>query len=103
MKTDITIVEGEAGTESLACLPENALARIESLDNSAGDVQRLEVMGLCEGRLVQVVKRGDPMIVRVLGTRVGLAAGLAERVRVRFTDPPPLPAPFAGAVAVPED
>jgi Fe2+ transport system protein FeoA len=39
-------------------------------------------MGLCAGRTVEVVQRGDPMIVRVLGTRIGLAAALAAAVRV---------------------
>ena len=98
MKTGFMIRDGESGAnggpngdcgnpESLASLPESTLARIDSLDASAGDVQRLEVMGLCQGRVVQVVKRGDPMIVRVLGTRIGLAAVLAERVRVRRDAP----------------
>jgi Fe2+ transport system protein FeoA len=39
-------------------------------------------MGLCAGRGVEVVKRGDPMIVRVLGTRIGLSAALARHALV---------------------
>lgn len=73
----------DAGQVSLASMPEGVVGRIASLDAAAGDVQRLQVMGLCEGRVVQVVKQGDPMIVRVLGTSIGLAAVLAQAVRVR--------------------
>jgi Fe2+ transport system protein FeoA len=45
-------------------------------------MERLEVMGLCAGRTIEVVKRGDPMIVRVLGTRIGLAAILARHAMI---------------------
>jgi hypothetical protein len=33
--------------------------------------------------MVCVIKGGDPMIVRVLGTRIGLAASLAARVHLQ--------------------
>jgi Fe2+ transport system protein FeoA len=56
--------------------------RVVFVDVSAPDLERLEVMGLCTGRMVHVVKSGDPMIVRVLGTRIGLAAALAARVHL---------------------
>lgn len=69
---------------SLATLAEGATGRITRVDiDDSHDLERLEVMGLCPGRTVEVVKRGDPMIVRVLSTRIGLAAVLAERVAVR--------------------
>ena len=77
-----------ARPELLADLPEGACGRILSVEASALDLERLEVMGLCEGRMVQVIKPGNPMIVRALGTRIGLAATLAGAVRVR-RDPAP--------------
>lgn len=46
------------------------------------DGQRLKAMGLCEGRRVMLVRRGDPLILRVLGSRIGLSARLADHVRV---------------------
>ena len=64
----------------LSSLPVGAYGRVASVEAAAVDLERLEVMGLCAGRVVWVVKDGDPMIVRVLGTRIGLAAALAERV-----------------------
>lgn len=51
----------------------------------AGDMEidRLKSMGLCEGRKVMMIKAGDPMIVRVLGSRIGISARLAHNVFVQ--------------------
>jgi Fe2+ transport system protein FeoA len=74
---------GEGVSLPLSALPAGGCGRVVSVDVSAVDLERLEVMGLCSGRMVCVVKDGDPMIVRVLGTRIGLAAALAARVHLR--------------------
>jgi Fe2+ transport system protein FeoA len=73
----------EALARSLSAMPVGGCGRVVSVDVSAADLERLEVMGLCAGRVVCVIKDGDPMIVRVLGTRIGLAAALAAKVRLR--------------------
>jgi Fe2+ transport system protein FeoA len=74
----------------LTDLPEGTTGRVVSLDvRDEVDLQRLEIMGLCEGRTVEVVKRGDPMIVRVLGTRIGIAAELAGCATVHPHDDHP--------------
>ena len=73
----------DAGEQPLSALPVGACGRVVSVDVSAIDLERLEVMGLCSGRIVCVIKHGDPMIVRVLGTRIGLAATLARSVQVQ--------------------
>jgi Fe2+ transport system protein FeoA len=77
MKAGFMFIDDRRREEPLAALPVGSRGRIASVDASAVDLERLEVMGLCEGRLVPVVKQGSPMIVRVLGTRIGLAAALA--------------------------
>ena len=46
------------------------------------DAERLKEMGLCMGRNVMLVKAGDPLILRVVGTRIGISARLASTVRV---------------------
>jgi Fe2+ transport system protein FeoA len=66
----------------LSGMPEGVPGRIEAVEAAAADRDRLAVLGLCPGRTVEVVQAGDPMIVRVLGTRVGLAAVLAGSVLV---------------------
>jgi Fe2+ transport system protein FeoA len=68
---------------SLRSLPRGARGRVELVEADGLDRERLEVMGLCPGRTVEVVQAGDPMIVRVLGTRIGLAGSLAATIRVR--------------------
>jgi Fe2+ transport system protein FeoA len=49
------------------------------------DTVRLQALGLCRGRRVELVKGGDPLIVRVMGSRVGLAGKLAAKVMVNRT------------------
>jgi Fe2+ transport system protein FeoA len=53
--------------------------RIEAEDDS---MDRLKSMGICIGRQVELVKRGDPLIVRVFGSRLGISSRLARRVLV---------------------
>lgn len=64
------------------------------------DAVRLQAMGICRGRRVELVKGGDPLIVRVLGSRVGLSGRLAAQVMVRHAETPstsaqPLPSRVA--------
>ena len=58
------------------------VARVAHVDGSIDEVRRLQAMGLCLGREVQLIKRGDPLIVRVMGTRIGVSRRLAQRVFV---------------------
>jgi Fe2+ transport system protein FeoA len=63
-------------------IAEGTPVRISSLETASDEQYHLESMGLCVGRTVEVVRGGDPMIVRVLGTRIGIAAVLAAAVRI---------------------
>jgi Fe2+ transport system protein FeoA len=56
------------------------------IEVAEADLQRLQIMGICLGRWVHIVKQGDPMIVRVMGSRIGLAAKLATFVYVTPQD-----------------
>lgn len=46
------------------------------------EIERLKSMGVCVGRRLMLVRAGDPMIVKVLGTRIGISARLADQVMV---------------------
>ena len=46
------------------------------------EIDRLKSMGVCVGRRLMLVRSGDPMIVKVLGTRIGISARLADQVMV---------------------
>lgn len=77
-----------AETADGLALPADRLASGEcglicEIDGDHEDVERLKVMGICLGRRLHVIKRGDPMIVSVMGTRLGIAGRLARHVLVR--------------------
>ena len=64
--------------------------RVDAEDNA--EIARLKAMGLCAGRRVQLVQGGDPLIVRVVGTRLGVSARLAQSISVHAAccqDTPP--------------
>jgi Fe2+ transport system protein FeoA len=71
---------------SLSALRDGALAEVVEVVAEADDAVRLKSLGVCVGRRVQLAKGGDPLIVRVLGARVGLSARLAAGVVVRPLD-----------------
>lgn len=68
---------------ALTDLPLDGLARVVEVAVESEDAARLKQLGICVDRKVQLVKSGDPLIVRVLGTRVGISARLAHAVRVQ--------------------
>jgi len=47
-----------------------------------GEIERLKSMGVCVGRRLMLIRPGDPMIVKVLGSRIGISARLANQVMV---------------------
>ena len=59
------------------------VAVVEDLTGPEADQARLKSLGICAGRRLQLVKGGDPIVVRVLGSRLGISRRLAEEVAVR--------------------
>jgi Fe2+ transport system protein FeoA len=57
-------------------------AMVHSVNAQDGDVERLMAMGVCAGRMVELVQQGDPFILRVYGTRIGVSKRLAEHILV---------------------
>jgi Fe2+ transport system protein FeoA len=55
------------------------VAEVLADDREAG---QLMAMGVCVGRTVMVLRHGDPLILKVLGSRIGVSSRLANRVRV---------------------
>ena len=51
------------------------------------ELERLMAMGVCAGRIVELVQRGDPLILKVYGTRVGVSSRLADRIMVHPCSP----------------
>lgn len=55
---------------------------VQEVEAPDGDLERLMAMGVCGGRTVELVRVGDPLILKVYGTRVGVSARLAARIKV---------------------
>ncbi len=52
------------------------------VEGDGPEVTRLKRMGVCRGRTMEVVRAGDPMILCVAGTRIGVSKMLARAVFV---------------------
>jgi Fe2+ transport system protein FeoA len=64
----------------LSELPPRKCAIVRRIETEGEDIQRLKMLGVCVGRRIEVVKNGDPLIIRVFGSRLGVSASLAARV-----------------------
>ncbi len=69
-------------SNSLTNAPARQPLEVVAIDDQSGDASRLRALGVCDGRQVELVRSGDPLIVRVMGSRIGISRRLADRVRV---------------------
>lgn len=58
-------------------------AQVTEVDASEADIEQLMAMGVCVGRRIMLMQTGDPLILKVLGTRIGVSARLARNVKVQ--------------------
>lgn len=68
-------------------LPARQCAVIRRIETAGDDAQRLKTLGICIGRRIEVIKSGDPLIIRVFGSRLGLSASLACGVWLEVCTP----------------
>lgn len=66
----------------LSDLPVGAVARLSCRELAEGEAGLLAAMGLTEGCRLVVRTSGDPCIVEVRSTRIGLARSVAARLLV---------------------
>lgn len=55
---------------------------VQVVEAGEAEIEQLKAMGVCIGRQVMLIQAGDPLILKVMGTRLGVSARLAARVRV---------------------
>jgi len=55
---------------------------VQEVEAQDTELERLMAMGVCGGRTVELVQLGDPLILKVYGTRVGVSARLASKIRI---------------------
>jgi Fe2+ transport system protein FeoA len=60
---------------------------VRSVTTEDEDTQRLKTLGVCVGRRLELVRAGDPLILKIFGSRLGLSAELAARVTVEVCQP----------------
>lgn len=77
----------EVLTVRLDQLPSGSRAVVCDLHAPDDDLHRLMAMGVCLGREIQMVQIGNPLIIAVHGSRIGLSARLASRISVRPVAP----------------
>jgi Fe2+ transport system protein FeoA len=83
----VTTSEVSVSPVRLDELPPHVCAIVCSIDKDDDESRRLKTLGVCVGRRVELVHPGDPLILKVFGSRLGLSAGLAARVQVKICQP----------------
>jgi Fe2+ transport system protein FeoA len=63
-------------------LPSGTRAVVHCINAADESIRRLMAMGLCVGRELEVVRQGNPLIVRMLGARIGVSGRVAEHILV---------------------
>jgi len=63
-------------------VPSGSRAVVQHIEPAGEAMQRLMAMGLCVGRELEVVRQGNPLILRLLGARIGVSSRLARHVVV---------------------
>ena len=69
-------------TRRLNELQAGARGIVSGIEGQDIAISRLKAMGLCKGREVEVIRHGNPLIVRLLGARVGISGRIAQRILV---------------------
>jgi ferrous iron transport protein A len=67
--------------------PAGRTAEVAQLMGLAGDVHRLEELGLRQGAMLEIVQAGTPCIIRLAGHKLCFRDGEAFRVLVRMEAP----------------
>lgn len=75
------------GEARLDELPPRTCAVVRRIETDSEEVVRLKSLGLCVGRQIEVVKSGDPLIIKIFGSRIGLSASLAAHVWLEICAP----------------
>ena len=68
-------------------LPPRTTAQTRGVTTDDEDTQRLKTLGVCVGRRLELVRAGNPLILKIFGSRLGLSAELAARVTVEVCQP----------------
>ena len=54
--------------------------RVARVTGDTSDAARLKALGVCEGRVIEILQTGNALVLRVLGSRIGISRPLAASV-----------------------
>jgi len=60
------------------------VCRVESVTASPEHTARMAGLGVSVGRQLRIVRMGEPMVVQIYGSRIGLARTVAGQIGVSF-------------------
>jgi Fe2+ transport system protein FeoA len=83
----VTTIEQPVATVRLDELPPRTCAVVRSIATDDEETERLKTLGVCVGRRVEVARSGNPLILKIFGSRLGISAELAARVQVEVCTP----------------
>ena len=83
----VATIEQSSALVRLDELPPRVCAVVRSVSTDDEDTERLKTLGVCVGRRVELVRVGNPLILKIFGSRLGLSAELAARVQVEVCQP----------------
>lgn len=83
----VTSANTNTGLIRLDELPPRICAVVRSIETDDEETLRLKTMGVCVGRRVELVRKGDPLVLKVFGSRLGISSSLASRVQVEVCQP----------------
>ena len=72
----------ERAPVSLSTLPRGARATVCHQPGCCADCELLNAMGMTDRCRVRVCRRGNPLIVQVASTRLGLSSAMAKHIQV---------------------
>lgn len=71
----------------LSDLEAHHCAIVRQIDVEDEDTDRLKTLGVCIGRQIEVARNGDPVVLKIFGSRLGVARRLLDRIRVEICQP----------------
>lgn len=83
----MTTIEQPAALVRLDELPARVCAVVRRVETDDEETLRLKTLGVCVGRRVELVRTGNPLIIKIFGSRLGLSGELATRVHVEICQP----------------
>jgi Fe2+ transport system protein FeoA len=86
MTNDAPSGQGKVSAIPLDKLERGKCGLVVKVAADSDDAKRLMAMGVCTGRIIKLEQLGDPMILQVVGSKLGVSRRLGETVSVTPCD-----------------